>query len=149
MGKWLNYGSESHDTPLIIRMGRFGPTEGAEWECRCGKVHKIVKIKGVLVWDHRVAAAVAELKAEGKLSDEDLAATGLDAHGLPVEVETSKPRLIPHPLPELATNLADLIVGRQGRVASAERIEDVAKLLRQLADWGYIAFPEPRSAGQA
>lgn len=156
MGKWLSYGAKTgtqHDVPPIVRFLGLGPSEGARWECRCGKVHELIAIPGIhgktaYRWDLSDAAESADANAEPPCCDEvGVPYVGINLQGLPVVVEKYKPRLIPHSPRETALNLADKIDPK--RTATAEGVEHALAVLRQLADWGYIAFPEPVAGKQA
>jgi hypothetical protein len=128
MGGWKYQGKDSHNTPMIIRFGHFGPSEGGLWECVCGKTHTIVKVGNQLHWDWQVERARDEVLAD--LAEEQ----PLGSADNPINIMA---KVVPLELHSLAVNLSELIDGYRHTDSDVRHIEAV---LRKLEDWGYIRF---------
>lgn len=130
---WVSDG-RLHDVPTVIRIFGFGPQEGAQWGCKCGALHPLVDSgdERGLVWD----------------TDTDLRAVPEAKRRTGGLITQTGARLIPHHQREVAINIADKITQwRNG--GTVEEIEMVLKVLHQLVEWGYVAFPEPVAGEKA
>jgi hypothetical protein len=139
MGKWLSYGG--HDTPIVITFGRFGPQEGARWDCRCGKIHTLHAIGDTLAWDWRIEQAREEIKAEEETKDN----LGPEGQTGPT-IAANGARLIPHDQRQFILALADVA---SGKPPSPLTLETVIRVVNKMEEWGYVAFPEPVAGEQA
>lgn len=159
---WQTYGKDSHDTPIIIRLFGFGPSEGGEWSCRCGKTHTIVKIGDTLSWDWRIEQARKEIVdnpesrafAAKQLADEwlkisehqDSAADARTAIEFTLErlgVTEQPPQ---HKISGYRDLANDLLVTLHGEGHAEEELarpaEQLVRMLRQLDQWGYLSVTQ-------